>query len=60
MPMPSRRASAGLPIVDRLALPEDAALVRRERAVEHLHQRRFAGAVLAEQRVHLAVRGYRG
>ena len=39
----------------RLALPEDAPLVRRERAVEHLDQRRLAGAVLAEQRVHLAV-----
>ena len=39
----------------RLAFPEDAALVRRKRAVEHLHQRRLAGAVLAEQRVDLAV-----
>ena len=54
MPMPRRRASAGLAIVDRPALPEDAPLVRLQRAVEHLDQRRFAGAVLAEQRMDLA------
>ena len=45
-----RRAGDG----DGAALPEDGALVRRQRAVEHLHQRRLAGAVLAEQRVDFA------
>ena len=43
-------ASAG----DRLALDEDLALVRLVQAVDDVHQRRLAGAVLTEQRVHLA------
>ena len=49
MPMPSflRDARAGDP--DRLALPEDLAGIRLQRAEQHLDQRRLAGAVLAEQ-----------
>ena len=54
MPMPSRRAAAGLGIVDRRALPADFARGRLQRAVEDLHQRRLAGAVLAEEGVDLA------
>ena len=38
---------------DRLALDEDLALVGVVEAVEDAHQGRLAGAVLAEQRVHL-------
>ena len=38
--------------LDRLALDHDLALVRPVQAVEHIHQRRLAGPVLAEQRVH--------
>ena len=41
---------------DRLALPADLAGGRLQRAVDDLHQRRLAGAVLAEQRVDLAGR----
>ena len=39
---------------DRLALEEDLALVRPVEPVDDVHQRRLAGAVLAEQGVHLA------
>ena len=39
---------------DRLAADPDLPLVRRVEPVEDVHQRRLAGAVLAEQRVHLA------
>src|SRR5262245_5668090 len=39
---------------DRLALDEDLALVGLVEAVEDVHQGRLAGAVLAEERVHLA------
>ena len=45
-----RRAELG-----RLAVDQDLALVRPVEAVEDVHQRRLAGAVLAEQRVHLAL-----
>ena len=38
---------------DRLALDEDLALVRPVQAVDDVHERRLAGAVLAEERVHL-------
>ena len=38
----------------RLALPEDLALVGRVRPGQHLDQGGLAGAVLAEQAVHLA------
>ena len=54
MPMPSARACAGLAGVDRLALPEHLAVGRPRHAVDDLHQRRLAGAVLAEHRVDLA------
>ena len=53
MPMPSLRAARGL-ATDGLAVPQHLALVGRHDAVDHLDQRRFAGAVLAEQRVDLA------
>ena len=39
---------------DGLAVDDDLSLVRPRQAVEDVHQRRLAGAVLAEQRVHLA------
>ena len=39
---------------DALAVEEDLALVGLREPVEDVHQRRLAGAVLAEQRVHLA------
>ena len=54
MPMPWSIASRGEPTVDRLAVDEDLALVRREHPVDDVHQRRLARAVLAEQRVDLA------
>ena len=38
----------------RLAVEEELALVDLVHAGEHLHQRRLAGSVLADQRVHLA------
>ena len=56
MPMPRRRAAAGDAIVDRLAVEEDGAAVRPDDAGEHLHQRRFAGAVLADHRMDRAGR----
>ena len=40
--------------LDRLAVEQDLALVRRGEAVEDVHQRGLARAVLAEQRVDLA------
>ena len=46
----ARRAELGL-----LAVDQDLALVRVVEAVEDVHQRRLAGAVLAEERVHLAL-----
>ena len=39
---------------DALAVEDDLALVGLREPVEDVHQRRLAGAVLAEQRVHLA------
>ena len=41
---------------DRLAVEQDLARVGLVEPVEDVHQRRLAGAVLAEQRVHLALR----
>ena len=52
--MPRRCASAALRIGDRLAGEEDLAAVGLVDAGHDLDQRRFAGAVLAEQRVDLA------
>ena len=54
MPMPRLRAAAGLASRDRLALPEESRPRSAGGAVEDLDQRRFAGAVLAEQRMDLA------
>ena len=53
MPMPSRRACAGLCIVTALAAPDDLAGVGPHDAVDDLDQRALAGAVFAEQRVDL-------
>ena len=39
---------------DRLSVQQDLAGIRAVEPVEDVHQRRLAGAVLAEQRVHLA------
>ena len=47
----ARRGDGHLPAVD-----QDRARVGRDKAVDELHQRRFAGAVLAEERQHLAFR----
>ena len=41
--------------LDRVSVEEDLPLVGRVQPVEDVHQRRLACAVLAEQRVHLAV-----
>ena len=54
MPMPRRRARAGLAMVTAIAFPRDDAGVRLHHAVDDLHQRGLAGAVLAEHRVDLA------
>ena len=55
MPMPALDRVLRRGEVDRLALHEDLALVRLVEPVEDVHQRRLAGAVLAEQRVDLAL-----
>ena len=54
MPTPSLRAARGLAISHRRAVPQDLAGIGRQNAIDHLDQRRLAGAVLAEQRVDLA------
>ncbi len=54
------RARAGLAIVHRLAVPADLAGVGLDDAVDDLHQRRLAGAVLAQHRVDLARQHRRG
>ena len=54
IPIPRSIASFGDLSDDRLAVQEDLALVGPVEPVEDVHQRRLAGAVLAEQRVHLA------
>ena len=54
MPIPRSIASFGEWIGHGLALDEDLALVRVVEPVEDVHQRGLAGAVLAEQRMHLA------
>ena len=56
MPMPSSRPTAGERDLDRHAVDRDLALVGLVGAVDELHQRALAGAVLAEQGVHLAGR----
>ena len=52
--MPSASASRGLPISTGCAVDADLAGVLAVGAAEDLHQRRLAGAVLAEQHVHFA------
>ena len=54
IPMPSAIASSGEAMSTRCAVHDDLALVRGGQPVEDVHQRRLAGAVLAEERVHLA------
>ena len=54
MPIPCSIASSASANVTGLPLIADLALVRVVEPVEDVHQRRLAGAVLAEQRVHLA------
>ena len=54
IPIPSAIASRGEAISTRPAVHEDLALVRGGEPVEDVHERRLAGAVLAEQGVHLA------
>ena len=54
IPTPASIAALRRAEPDRLALDQDLALVRVVQPVEDVHQRRLAGAVLAEQRVHLA------
>ena len=52
--MPAAIASATLNARRRLARDPDLAAGRRDHAAQHLHQRRFAGPVLADQPDHLA------
>ena len=54
IPMPRSIASFADLSTTGFAVEQDLALVRPVEAVEDVHQRRLAGAVLAEQRVHLA------
>ena len=56
MLMPSARASRRRGDLHRLAVPADLAVVGPDGAVDDLHQRRLAGAVLAEDGVDLARR----
>ena len=53
--MPTSRASRGLVEADRPAVEDDLALARRMEAGEDLHQRRLAGAVVADHAQHLAL-----
>ncbi len=52
MPYPPSNRRAGN--LDTLAFEADFAAVRHDRAGEDFHQRRLAGPVLSEDRVHLA------
>ena len=54
MPMPARHRVAGAGEVLHDVVEQDLALVGLVEAVEHVHQRRLAGAVLAEEAVDLA------
>ena len=55
IPTPASIAAFGEPSCTGLPADLDLALVRVVEPVEDVHQRRLAGAVLAEQRVHLAL-----
>ncbi len=62
MPMPAARAAAGEAMAGPRSVTEpvvdgDLALIGPDHAVGDAHQRRLAGAVLAEQCVHFAGRG---
>ena len=57
MPMPGVERVARRVEVHRPAVEEDLALVRPVEAGEDVRERALAGAVLAEQRVHLARSG---
>ena len=52
--MPASIASRAEPNVDVFSLQEDLACVGVIQAVEDVHESRLAGAVLTEQRMHLA------
>jgi hypothetical protein len=54
--MPSALACIGLAIADGRAAPLYDAAIGLQRAEQHLHQRRLAGAVLAQQGVDLTRR----
>ena len=54
IPIPCSIASFGEPSSIGLPFEQDLALVGCVEPVEDVHQRRLAGAVLAQQRVHLA------
>ena len=54
IPIPRAIASCAELDAHGLAVDQDLALVRVVEPVQDVHQRRLAGAVLAEQRVHLA------
>ena len=54
IPIPASIASWAEPNATGLPLQQDLALVGLVEPVEDVHQRRLAGAVLAEERVHLA------
>ena len=56
IPMPASIASAGDSEAALLAVDDDRALVGTVRAVERLHQRALAGAVLADDGVDRAAR----
>jgi hypothetical protein len=55
MPMPARSHRRRGEVLDD-AVEQDLALVGLKQAVEHVHQRGLAGAVLAEEAVDLADR----
>ncbi len=55
MPMPCSIASRGLDDGERLAAPADLAGVGLDQSGEDLQQRRLAGAVLADERMRLAL-----
>ena len=55
IPIPRSIASRGESMQNRLAVQPDLALVGVVEPVEDVHEGRLAGAVLAEERVHLAL-----
>ena len=53
--MPAAIASPGVLNADTLPAIDDLAAVGVDEAVEHLHQRTLAGAVLTDERVNFAI-----